>query len=182
MRSKAAFATLALLSACAPQAQPELPGIETAAAANQISPDGFGEIHIGISLAEARRTLGNALAALDALDDPDRCASVAYTTIDGQQLLLMFEGSRVTSVYAGGAAPSVRTPEGVGVGSTDAEVRAAYPTATEEPAKYDDPPAHNLIFWRAPNESGLRFEIGSDSKVTAINAGGPSILYVEGCA
>lgn len=178
---KAAIATLALLSACAPQEQPQRPRRETASA-GQISPDGFGEVTIGVSLAEARRTLGVALADLDALDDPDECASLAYTTTDGQQLILMFEGSRVTSVYAGGAAPRARTPEGVGVGSTAPEVRAAYPTATEEPAKYDDPPAHNLIFWRAPNERGLRFEIGSDGKVTAIHAGGPSILYVEGCA
>jgi hypothetical protein len=54
--------------------------------------------------------------------------------------------------------------------------------AIEEPAKYDGPPAHNLIVWRTPNESGLRFEIGADGKVTAIHAGGASILYVEGCA
>ena len=179
---RVALVALLALGACSEPAAPILPRTESAARADQISPDGFGAIHIGVSLAEARANLGAALSQMEAADNPESCATAAYTTDDGQQLLLMFERSRVTSLYAGGAAPSVRTPEGLGVGSTAAEVRAAYPAALEEPAKYDDPPAHNLIIWRAPNESGLRFEIGSDGKVTAIHAGGPSILYVEGCA
>jgi hypothetical protein len=93
----------------------------------------------------------------------------------------MAEDGRVTRVSFFGRAQA-RTPEGAGVGSTDAEVRAAYPGAIEEPAKYAPPPAHDLVVWTTPQQAGYRFEIGQDGRVAIMHAGGPSILYVEDCA
>jgi hypothetical protein len=82
-----AFVCAAWLCACSPPGAPaDLAGTETAASANQISPDGFGAIHIGAALAEVRQDLGDALAALEAIDDPDACAQAAYTTREASNI------------------------------------------------------------------------------------------------
>jgi hypothetical protein len=93
---------------------------------------------------------------------------------------VMAEAGVVTRISAvGPAAPAVAA--GVGVGAADADVRAAYPGAVETPAKYEPPPAHDLTIWTVPDERGVRFEIGTDGRVSVLHVGGPSILYVEGC-
>lgn len=180
---RAALIALLALVGCSQPVGPDLARVETAAPAGQISPDGYGMIHIGVSLEEARGQLGAALGQDEnGAEDPQACMNLPYAAEAGQTLYVMVEEGRVTRITAVATAPAVRTAEGIGIGSTDAEVRAAYPNAVEEPAKYDVPPAHDLIVWWAPNESGMRFEIGADGKVTAIHAGGASILYSEGCA
>lgn len=170
------------LAACSQPAAPGLAHRETAASANQLSPDGFGVIHIGVSLEEARGLVGAALGRDENGADGQACLNLPYAAEAGQTLYVMVEEGRVTRITAVETGSGLRTPEGVSVGSGAAEVRAAYPNAVEEPAEYGAPPAHDLISWRTPNESGMRFEIGADGKVTAIHVGGPSILYVEGCA
>jgi hypothetical protein len=182
MRVLTALSLLAAICACTPAPSPDISQTETAASDNVVSPDGFGQVHIGVALAEAQANLGAALGPVDAIDDPNVCVEAPYRTTDGQEVIVMFEQARAARVSIRNGAPSVRTEEGIGVGSTGAEVRAAYPDVIEEPSKYDAAPAHDLIVWRTPNESGLRFEIGADGRVAVIHAGGPAILYVEGCA
>jgi hypothetical protein len=56
----------------------------------------------------------------------------------------------------------------------------------------DPTPAAYLIAWNGGPRSesyvedqaarGISYEVGSDGRVQAIHAGGPSIQYVEGCA
>jgi hypothetical protein len=94
----------------------------------------------------------------------------------------MFEGDVITRITASTEAPHTRTAQNVGVGSTDAEVRTAYQNVIEEGAHYNPPPAHNLIIWTTPDQSGLLFEVNEQGVVTAVHAGGPSIRYMEGCA
>jgi hypothetical protein len=148
-----------------------------------LTADGYGDLRIGMSIADARRVSGQPLDA-EALEPeiPGACSEQQYRAADGDQLWLMFEQDRITRITAGGEAPHTRTEQNVGVGSTDAEVRAAYPDVIEQPAKYDDPPAHDLVAWTTPQQSGLRFEVNAQGVVSAVHAGGPSILYVEGCA
>ena len=107
---------------------------------------------------------------------------VEYRTADGDQLWLMFEDDRLTRITASENGTHARTAQNVGVGSTDAAVRAAYRTVVEQGAHYDVPPAHNLIVWTVPDQTGLLFEVNGQGVVTAVHAGGPSILYMEGCA
>ena len=83
-----------------------------------------------------------------------------------------------------GQGSDVKLVEGIGVGATEAEVRAAFPGFREAPHEYLGPPAKYLT---APNaESGdpaLRFEIGEDGKVSLVHVGTMPVLgYVEGCA
>lgn len=181
MRFAATLMAALALFGCSPVQQPNISEIETAASAGEISPDGYGQIHIGVSLQEARSLLGAALGQ-DESGGGQACMNLPYAAEAGQTLYVMVEEGRVTRITAVESGSAVRTPEGVGVGSSDAEVRAAYPQAIEEPAKYAPSPAHDLIVWWTPNESGMRFEIGADGKVAAMHVGGQSILYVEGCA
>ncbi|WP_395648313.1 hypothetical protein [Terricaulis sp.] len=146
--------------------------------------EGYGDMRIGMTLAEARTASGQALDA-EALepDAPGACSEQQYTTTDGDMLWLMFEGDklvRITATNEGGA--RTRTAQNVGVGSTDAEVRTAYQNLVEEGSHYNAAPAHNLIAWTVPEQSGILFEVNEQGVVTAVHAGGPQIQYMEGCA
>ena len=121
--------------------------------------------------------LGDALEGGDAscmeygLPDAAPGGGIAIMAIDGKI-------ARVTIVSAG---LGVRTPEGIGIGSTEQEVRRAYPSSVNSPAAYDDPPAHDLTFWRHPNGDGIRFEIDARGRVVRMHAGSNAITYIEGC-
>lgn len=141
---------------------------------------GYAGVRIGMTLDEVQAAVGHPLDFDEPLDDPNACRSFSLAPGE-EQASFMAEANRVTRVSFLDARPPARTPEGVGVGSTAAAVRAAYPNAIEQPAPYDEPPAHDLVVWIAPEQSGYRFEIGQDGRVHTLHAGGPSILYVEGC-
>lgn len=177
----AALSALLALAAC--QWDPPHQGARNDAVP-PLTVDGYGTVHIGMSLAEARTATGQPLnnEALEP-DVPGACSEQEFHTADGDQLWLMFEGNKLTRVTASENGLHTRTAQNVGVGSTDAEVRTAYANIVEQPAHYSDAPAHDLIAWSDANhQSGIRFEVGADGKVTAVHAGGPAILYVEGCA
>jgi hypothetical protein len=145
--------------------------------------EGYGDMRIGMPIADARRVSSQALnnEALEP-DIPGACSEQQYRSADGDQLWLMFEGDVITRITASNEAPRTRTAQNIGVGSTDAEVRAAYQGVIEQPAHYNDPPAHNLVVWTVPEQSGLLFEVNEQGIVTAVHAGTASILYMEGCA
>jgi hypothetical protein len=145
--------------------------------------EGYGDMRVGMTLAEAREASGLPLnnTPLDE-ETPGACVENQYHTTDGDQLWLMFEGDKLVRISASSEAPHTRTDQNVGVGSTDAEVRTAYQNVIEQGAHYNPPPAHNLIVWTVPEQSGLLFEVNEAGVVTAVHAGGPQIQYMEGCA
>lgn len=174
----AALALLLALAAC--QQDPPHQGARDDSVP-PLTVEGYGPIHIGMTLAEARTATSQALTA-EAVE-PDACQEQPFTTTDGDTLYLMFESDHLARITASEQGTHTRTAQNVGVGSTDAEVRTAYQNVIEQPAKYDAAPAHDLLVWSDANsQSGIRFEVGADGKVTAVHAGGPAILYVEGCA
>lgn len=177
MRIAAVLLAALTLTACQPSAPSQ------GASSNPVlTVDGYGDMRIGMTLAEARQASGLPLDAPGIENEPGGCNEQPYPTPSGDELWLMFEGDRLTRITANENATRTRTRENVGVGSTDADVRAAYRTVVEQGAHYDDPPAHNLIAWTVPDQSGLLFEVNDQGVVTAVHAGGPSILYMEGCA
>jgi hypothetical protein len=145
--------------------------------------EGYGDMTIGLPIADARRISGQPMNN-EALEPeiPGACVEQEYMTPDGDKLWLMFEGDVITRITASAEATHTRTAQNVGVGSTDAEVRAAYQNVIEEGAHYNEPPAHNLLIWTIPDQSGLLFEVNERGVVTAVHAGGRSIRYMEGCA
>jgi hypothetical protein len=178
-----AFAlALSILALAACQQDPPTQGARDSSVPT-LTVEGYGDMRIGMTLAEARQISGQVLdnPPLDE-ETPGACNEQQYATTDGDQLWLMFEGNRLTRVTASSEALHTRTAQNVGVGSTDAEVRTAYQNVIEEAAHYNDPPAHNLLIWTVPDQSGLLFEVNEQGVVTAVHAGGPSIRYMEGCA
>lgn len=144
--------------------------------------EGYGDMRIGMPIAEARTVSGQALNVPGIEDTPGACNEQEYILANGEKLYLMFEGDVITRITAGSESPTTRTAQNVGVGSTDAEVRTAYQNVIEEDAHYNPPPAHNLLIWTVPDQSGLLFEVNEQGIVTSVHAGGPSIRYMEGCA
>ncbi|UYY57188.1 hypothetical protein [Sphingomonas sp. S2-65] len=83
-----------------------------------------------------------------------------------------------------GQRSDVKLAEGLGVGSSEKDVKKWFGGFREEPHKYEDGPAKYLT---APNaasgDPALRFEIGRDGKVSLMHVGTMPVLgYVEGCA
>ncbi|RZK25348.1 MAG: hypothetical protein EOO63_16155, partial [Hymenobacter sp.] len=79
--------------------------------------------------------------------------------------------------------PKPNVKLGIGIDASDADVRAAYPGIVAEPHKYIDAPGRYLTWIPQADGPGLRFEIGTDGKVSMIHAGVmPWLGYVEGCA
>lgn len=178
MRFAALLVSALALAAC--QQDPPHQGARDASVP-PLEVTGYGPMTIGMTLAEARVASHQPMNG-EAIEDANTCVEQPFTTTDGDTLYLMFEDSRLARVTASAEATHTRTAQNVGVGSTDAEVRAAYQNVREEPAKYEAAPAHDLIIWTAPDRAGFRFEVDASGHVNAVHAGGPAILYVEGCA
>lgn len=79
--------------------------------------EGYGDMRIGTSLADARRISGQAMtnAPLDE-ETPGACVEQEYVLANGEKLWLMFEGDVITRITAGSEAPSTRTAQNGGVG------------------------------------------------------------------
>ncbi len=192
----AAIALLFSLAGCAPEptAAPE----EAPAAANELTPpaasspapatpadvptaadvltlEGLGALKIGQPV-----PAGSGWAERGA-QISDECRTVSSPDHPGVYAIV--EGRRVRRVTIGERS-TVKLVEGIGVGATEADVRAAFPGFRQAPHEYVDPPAKYLT---APNAAGgdaaLRFEIGADGRVSLVHVGTMPVLgYVEGCA
>ncbi|WP_245409664.1 hypothetical protein [Allosphingosinicella vermicomposti] len=147
----------------------------TPAAANVLALEGLGALRIGEAVP------ANSGWAERGAQISDACRTVTSPDVPGVYAIV--EDSRVRRITLGQRS-TVKLIEGIGVGATEADVRAAFPGFRETPHKYVEAPGKYLT---APNvESGdpaLRFEIGKDGKVSLIHVGTMPVLgYVEGCA
>lgn len=183
-----------VLASGAAVAQPNAPARRGDAVINV---DGFGPVRIGMTLQEARRALGPGWTLEDPIE-PGDVNGCRHLVRDGAPVIYMLNGGRVTRASLSQAerstASRVRTPRGIGLGSTEGEVRRAYGRALEdEPHAYVGLPGRYLTIWvvrpRAgrtngedPQARGIRFETDENRRVTQIHAGDSTIRYIEGCA
>jgi hypothetical protein len=147
-----------------------------APAAPVLTAQGYDTIRIG---AKPGAAAGYALAPAGG-SAADACRIFLSPRVPG--LAVMVEQGVVTRLTARAGATEVRTERGIGVGSTEAEVRAAYRTLGETPHKYEAAPAKNLVWGEEGVPEALRFEIGTDGRVAQLHAGAsPALMYVEAC-
>ncbi|MFI9381382.1 hypothetical protein [Kutzneria sp. NPDC052558] len=91
-----------------------------------LGPDGYGPIKVGMSVAQAKATgkVGSPVGGTDL------CRGYNWAYSAGPVLIM---STRYGVYSVPGTAPGAHTPEGVKVGSTEDEVRAAYPDAVSGP-------------------------------------------------
>jgi hypothetical protein len=145
-----------------------------------LSPQGLGPIHVGATIDEVEALVGRSLEH-DNASDSDACREYVLAWSDEGGVIILTQDRRVQRVSVFGEAFPIATESGIHVGSSAASVVAAYRGARRTAAPYDDLPAYELLYWAAPNQSGLRFEIGADGKVARMHGGSQAIQYIEGC-
>lgn len=167
-------------------ASPVEPGAPVSAAM-KLTAQGYGPLRIGMTVAEIEAAMG-ADADPEAVGGPDPASCDMFRPARAPEgLLVMIENGVLTSVWVSRNA-SVETDRALNVGDPAAEVKRVYgAAAVVEPHKYQPAPAEYITVWttpdrQGPNARGLTYEIGADGRVESIAGGGPSILYVEGCA
>lgn len=150
-------------------------------AADLVDATGFGPVKFGMTIRQAERALGTKLK-LTADEDPSgTCVrggradgsepGVAYMAIKGVIQRIDVELAQ---------AQSVKTTEGVGAGSTPADVRRTYGARAEH--DNTDYAGHDDIVVKTPSrKSGVRYEF-EDGKLSWIIAGKyPALSFSEGC-
>lgn len=174
----AALAVIAALAA-APAAIAPTPASAETTYAYPLTPQGYGPVRIGMTRAEVSRALGVSLSPRADYEE-DACESGRTDSLPG--MIFMFEDLKLTRISLFEES-RVRTPRGIGVGSTEAEVRRRYggPALAVEEHTYVGAPGLYLTYWLVPGKKGVRFETNEHRRVTAIHAGLNSIQYIEGC-
>ncbi len=163
-------------AAAPPSPAPSAPTpAETRPAANVLTLEGLGALQIGAAV-----PAGSGWAERGA-QISDACSTVSSPEFPGVYAIVV--GGKVRRVTVGERS-DVELVEGIGTGATEAAVRAAFPGFREAPHEYSEAPAKYLTAPNAPGgDSALRFEIGTDRKVSLVHVGTMPVLgYVEGCA
>lgn len=156
--------------AASPSTQPADPASDRV-----LTLEGLGDLKIGRPVPS-----GGAWAARGA-QASDACQTVSSPRYPGVYAIVT--GSTVRRITVGQRS-DVKLIEGIGVGATESAVKQWFAGFREEPHKYVEAPAKYLTSPNAPGgTSALRFELGSDRKVSLIHVGTtPELEYVEGCS
>lgn len=147
----------------------------------KLTPTGWGPVRIGMTRAQAEKTLKVPLEG-DAFDNQGSCIELYSSNEQLTGLYFMFLDGKLSRISIGDQS-HVTTPRAIGIGSSAEEVRKAYgDKLLAETHHYEGPPAEYLTYWLKPEKSGVRFETDIHGKVQTIHAGDASIQYIEGCA
>jgi hypothetical protein len=140
--------------------------------------DALGPARVGVPVADFAAALGRPLAPVEP-SGTDGCWYRAMPGLDGI-LVMVIDSADGPVRRVDVDSPVVRTAAGVGVGSTRAQVTAAYPSVAAEPHRYV-PDASYLVVHGAPHD--LLFETDAKGVVTRYRFGEPDpVSWVEGCA
>lgn len=178
------IAGLLLLAACTspPEKKVEQPAPPDAPAVSSwtVTPHAFGTVQLGWTVAELNAALGDTLRpTYEISDECDHLMPVALPK--GTSLMVIKDTVVRVDIFSAG----ILTPEGAGVGDTEARLREIYGgRAVVTPHKYSGPEGHYVTVMD-PAADSLHmtiFETDGD-KVLQYRAGvAPGVQYVEGCA
>lgn len=164
------------------------PSYGAAPAASVLTSKSLGPVKIGMTLKQAQAALGTSLRYDP--DDPGNpsCGHAKRTDKLGNGLHYMVENGHITriEIWPADVDPesrqsTVKTAAGLGLGSSEEQIRTAYGSAVEvQPAPYNDT-GHWFILNDAKKRYGILFET-ADGKVTTFWSGKyPSLIYREDC-
>ena len=168
----------------------------------QITFSGIGPVQVGMTLAEAEAAAGIDLVLTSYSDVTGQEGSCVYARSEEgpPELAFMMIDDRIARVdinaFAyqdlGGEVPivdvadesQIKTPEGIGLGTVESEVIAAYPDAEVTPHEYTD---GNYVTITDPNQPDHRivFEtaVNQGNRVMHIRSGRlPEVGWIEGCS
>jgi hypothetical protein len=156
--------------------------VGAAAPSSRLHDQGFGPVHVGMTVRQAARALGAPLVAADDSSPADGCWHVKPARgHDG--VVFMVQDGRIARASVWGGSGAIRTLRDVGVGDDAAKVRRLYgPRLSETAHAYGGEGARYLTYWTRGGTRGVRFETDDVGKVDAIHAGGPAIRLIEGCS
>lgn len=136
--------------------------------------EGLGDLAVGKPV-----PIGSAFAERGA-QISDGCRTITAPGYPGVYAITDGAGGPVRRITVGRNS-TVKLVEGIGIGSSEKEILAAFPGFRATPHKYVAAPGKYLT--QPGSDPRLRFEIDEDGKVSAIHVGmTPELEYVEGCA
>lgn len=181
IRSTALLLALAACSSPRPanEALPPAPPAARPVSDWVLTPRAFGPVQIGWTVAQLNAALGDSLKpTFEISDQCDQLAPVAFPA--GTSAMVLGDTVVRVDVYD----PGILTPEGTGVGDTEARLLEAYGSrAAVTPHKYSGPEGHYVTVPDATDPR--RMTIFETDGITVLNyrAGiAPGVQYVEGCA
>jgi hypothetical protein len=151
----------------------------SAIAQDRISTDGFKGVRIGMTVTEASKAYGSSLKSAYPLLEEASCFYIFPSGIVGDVGFMVVDG-HVARVDVSG--PGYLTVLGVGVGSSEAEVKDAYSGRVKvSPHPYMVLDGHYMTV-DAPDGRAMIFET-ERSKVTSFRAGrAAQVRWIEGCS
>ena len=174
--------SLVVLAGCSSPRNDARQEPDTASVASRtltVTPEGVGPVRVGSTLAELNAALGEQLKP--AYDVNPECDYVDPAALP-PGIAIMVERDTIMRVDVDTA--GIVTPEGAGVGDTEAKVLELYKGRVQvQPHKYTGPVGHYLrVTWPTDTMHLLIFETDGE-KVVSYRAGiRPAVEYVEGCA
>jgi hypothetical protein len=165
-----------------PEPTPATPPVPAAPAADAqwvVTPTDVGPIRIGWTVADLNRELGDSVKPK--YEFSDECDYI-YPAALPKGLALMVNRDTIVRVDVDSA--RFRTPEGVGIGDTEARVNEVYGQAAKtSPHHYTGPEGHDITV-RDATDTTRQTIFETDGKVVVDFRAGrlPGVGYIEGCS